>query len=288
MPPRQGGQPSTVAKHDADQRCVLPLWHPPNVTASPHGLLCPQHPRGGQGCASLCLLHPSPTLVHADAPISQPHFWTFLAGQKGYFYWGLRGDDSQFPIFASTCPGEVSWQVSSSWAGGAERGQGSHEMLQPPFWAETPQCVAKTQGCYWGVSESRCLGKRLHCRELLPPAGCTGQTPNPFSPGASPAALPCLPRRFLQGPVTRLKDAGTDWGEQPQAVSVQGRGHCQALAPGDQPQAPPWPNYLVCIVRHGLGGVFKGKAQPVSKQDSKTSLHSERGVMGRPGGFTPC
>lgn len=60
---------------------------PPDVTASLHG--CPRHPRRGQGYASFHWLHPGPTLVRDGVAISQPHFWTFSAGQEGYFYWGL-------------------------------------------------------------------------------------------------------------------------------------------------------------------------------------------------------
>lgn len=51
-------------------------------------------------------------------------------------------------------------------------------MLPPLFWAEMPPCVAKTWGFCWGSVGVSLLG--LHCRELLPSAGCTGQTPNPL------------------------------------------------------------------------------------------------------------
>lgn len=192
MPPRRGRQPSSMAKHDPGQRRELPRWHPPMSQHHPHGPLCPQHPRGGQGCASSCLLHPGPTLVHADVPVSHLHFWTFSACQQGCFYWGLVGDDSQFPIFASTCPGEVSWQVGSSQAGGGEPSQGSCKMLQPSFWAESPPSawlkLRDAAGRGLGVS---LLG--LNCGELQPSVGCTRQTPNPFSPGGGEPGCSLLP-----------------------------------------------------------------------------------------------
>lgn len=111
----------------------------------------------------------------------------------------------------------------------------------PNFGPKPPYCVAKTQGCCWEGSRG------LIAWAVLQRAAPIGEMPwansKPLlSPGGSLAAFPCPPPRFLQGPVTCLKDAGTDWEEQPQAVSAQGRGRCWALAPGDQPRAPPRPN----------------------------------------------
>lgn len=166
---------------------------PHTVTASCHGLLCPWHPPGGQGCASCT---PGPILLLALAPISQPHFCTFSAGQKGYFCQALWGDRSQFPVFASTCPGDVSWQVVPSWAGGGQWGRGSHKMLQHLFLAEYSQCTAKTQGCCWGwVLGSHCIAESFSHQWNAP---------------STPKSPSHPPRRFLQGPVTRPKDAGTD------------------------------------------------------------------------------
>lgn len=192
MPPLCGGQPSSVAKRNPEQRWVLPFWHP---------LMSQHHPMDhsalsilevGRAVPALASLHPRPTVVHADAPNAQPLFWTFCAGQKGYFYRGLQGDDSQLPIFASTCPGEVSWQVGSSQAGGGEQGQGSHEMLQPPFWAETLQYVAKTQGCCWGGLRVSLLGQAAVLQRAAPISGLRQANPKPLltrgEPGCSPPA----------------------------------------------------------------------------------------------------
>lgn len=171
---------------------MLPFWHP---------LMSQHHPMDhsalsilevGRAVPALASLHPRPTVVHADAPNAQPLFWTFCAGQKGYFYRGLQGDDSQLPIFASTCPGEVSWQVGSSQAGGGEQGQGSHEMLQPPFWAETLQYVAKTQGCCWGGLRVSLLGQAAVLQRAAPISGLRQANPKPLltrgEPGCSPPA----------------------------------------------------------------------------------------------------
>lgn len=191
MPPRWGRQPSSMAKRDPWQMGRCPAGTPELLSPQGHSVVpWTTLPLASSRWAGLCQLHPGPILVRVHAPISQPHFWTFLAGQKGYFCQALWGHDGQFPIFASTCPGDVSWQ-----AGGGERGQGSHKMLQHLFLAECSQCMTKPQGCCWGVPGSHCIAESFSHQW------------NALNKPQSPSHLP---RGFLQGPVTRLKDAGTD------------------------------------------------------------------------------
>lgn len=191
MPPCWGRQPSSMAKCDPGQMGCCPSGTLGSHSIVPWTTL----PLASSRWAGLCQLHPGPILVRVHAPISQPHFWTFLAGQKGYFCQAPWGNDSQLPIFGSTCPGTVSWQVVSSWAGGGEWGQGSHKMLQHLLLAEYSQCMAKTQGCCWGVPGSHCTAESFSHQWNAPS--------KPQSPSHPP-------RGFLQGPVTRLKDAGRD------------------------------------------------------------------------------
>lgn len=99
------------------------LWQRSPVAAQPHCGLC--------RCSHL--------------PAS--HLLDLFSWLKGLFLLGFMG---QFPIFASTCPGKVSWQVGSSWAGDPAA---SHRMLQPLFWAESLQCTAETQRCCWMGSQ---------------------------------------------------------------------------------------------------------------------------------------
>ena len=163
-------------------------------------------------------------------------------------------------------------------------------MLQPLFWAETPQCVAKTQGCCWGLTEPPCWGKRLHCGELLPSVNALGRSQTHSHPGRARLLSPARCGGFCRDLSLALRMLARI-GERSRKLFL----HREGAAAGRWPQAisPGLHHGLIssfASLGMGLGGgcVFKGKAQPVSKQDSKTSLHPERGVMGGLGGFTPC
>lgn len=138
---------------------------------------------------------------------SQPHFWTFPLANS-YFFWHLQGQVTpKLPIFASVCPGEVSWQAGFSLAW-PESGVRDPARCSNSSLGLKPSRNAAGGSCCLGCTAERCSHQR----------DAPGKPQTPSHPGGSLVASPSPPRMFLQGPVTCLKDADADRGEQPQAV----------------------------------------------------------------------
>lgn len=162
---------------------------------------------------------------------SQPHFWTFLLANS-YFFWDLQGQvTAKLPIFASACPGEVSWQVGFSLAW-PESG-----VRDPARCSNSSLGLKPSRNAAGG---SRCLG--CTAESCSHQRDAPGKPQTPSHPGGAWLLPPPHHGCFCRDLSLALRMLMRIGESSRKLFSAHGRSCCRALAPGDQPRAPPWPN----------------------------------------------